>query len=1005
MELTQLHHKQFKWTSQHDQCFKAMIQAITKFTSLTLPDSSKPFYVQTDASDLSGAGRVFQKDDAGNELLLACVSRTFTRAEQKYGVFRKETLALLYCLKSMDFYLRFANKVIILIDAKAIIYLRMCKDSAGILLRFSLEISKYDAEIHHVQGITNEVSDALSRNNINIKEIIEDKKEANILSEKETEHILKRLTIPDGREFTSDEVRWLLEADSIQSPFFKKKPPSKAKLGKRFIKNNPKTLGERKIKLPKETRWRTSGVVLPTLKTSVIKKQLKTISYEDFTHATQLILSKNITPAILIKAQQDDPSIGHIFRRTIKPKPFKIIDNILFKKLKTGYKLCLPSAFLDAIINTKHFSVFGLHFSKTRIMRDILTKFCVDVQVLKDKLDIISKTCLLCQFNTTSIKPHFLQKTNFIYAPRVSWACDIIPSLPQSNSGNTAIFLAIDMFTGYIQLQPLKSRQTEHLIEALLNSIIRPFGSPKFIRCDSESGMFSSKEFYKFLAPLSIDFLPCSIGAPWSNGAAERAVQTVKTGLRKFIQQEKSFLDWDTYLHYFTSAHNSSCSTYGFTPEELHFGFSNPSFQELFQVWPDTSDHTDYVNKIIPIAEEKRRKSKEIQQQNAKRQLTYRNKTRVDKKFQLGQIVKQKQLQLATGPGKALQTRSTGPYVITSIDEDRSSCVIEHLHTKHQSNAHFSNIELVSYDPSSNRTSTNTEDQLTKFLPEKWSKKKFTDQSGDPLDENDLELDKAEEELRQQETIQEQIVEQTPNTQNEPTTSSNESLQHPHQITATNSSNDDLANLRNFLHGPPQITPSNLEHHDSADSSIKNVESTTQNLSIKQTPISSPSTEVQDEAYSDQDLNETTKTFKTLAPPISSPSTEVQDEIYSDQDMNETTKTFQPLNETTKTFKTPEPPIETPKLINTQLKSRVKKPPDLPATFEPRQTRSMTKKLRFASQATFIEDKPLYSKTFLVFIRTANNITLNCGLLMKMIKQIFSNEENVFHIKRISCFA
>ena len=41
----------------------------------------------------------------------------------------------------MDFYLGFGNKVIILIDAKAIIYFRMCKDSAGILLRSSLEIN------------------------------------------------------------------------------------------------------------------------------------------------------------------------------------------------------------------------------------------------------------------------------------------------------------------------------------------------------------------------------------------------------------------------------------------------------------------------------------------------------------------------------------------------------------------------------------------------------------------------------------------------------------------------------------------------------------------------------------------------------------------------------------------------------------------------------------------------------------------------------------------------
>jgi hypothetical protein len=46
----------------------------------------------------------------------------------------------------MDFFLLFAPKVIILDDAQAIFFLRLCKDSQGILLRFSLELSKYDAE-------------------------------------------------------------------------------------------------------------------------------------------------------------------------------------------------------------------------------------------------------------------------------------------------------------------------------------------------------------------------------------------------------------------------------------------------------------------------------------------------------------------------------------------------------------------------------------------------------------------------------------------------------------------------------------------------------------------------------------------------------------------------------------------------------------------------------------------------------------------------------------------
>jgi hypothetical protein len=90
MDLSALHPTQFKWLPLHQQSFDSMIKAIKTNTSLNLPDPKKPFFVQTDASDVAGAGRVFQKDDQGNELLMACDSRTFTGAECKYGTFRKE---------------------------------------------------------------------------------------------------------------------------------------------------------------------------------------------------------------------------------------------------------------------------------------------------------------------------------------------------------------------------------------------------------------------------------------------------------------------------------------------------------------------------------------------------------------------------------------------------------------------------------------------------------------------------------------------------------------------------------------------------------------------------------------------------------------------------------------------------------------------------------------------------------------------------------------------------
>jgi hypothetical protein len=103
------------------------------------------------------------------------------------------------------------------------------------------------------------------------------------------------------------------------------------------------------------------------------------------------------------------------------------------------------------------------------------------------------------------------------------------------------------MFTGYIQLQPIKLYTPGNLIEALLKSIVRPFGFPRFNPSASETSLFSNKEFYKFLFTLGIEYLPRFIGAPYQ--------------LVSVIYKE-----------------------------ELHFGVTCPSHQDLFQVWPDKSN-------------------------------------------------------------------------------------------------------------------------------------------------------------------------------------------------------------------------------------------------------------------------------------------------------------------------------------------------------------------------------------------------------------------------------
>ena len=72
------------------------------------------------------------------------------------------------------------------------------------------------------------------------------------------------------------------------------------------------------------------------------------------------------------------------------------------------------------------------------------------------------------------------------------------------------------------------------------------------------------------------------------------------------LLKEKADKDQEDYLNYFTFAHNKSISVYGFTPEYLLSGQTNPSPDELVQFWPNTDSHNDYAEKVIAIAQKDR---------------------------------------------------------------------------------------------------------------------------------------------------------------------------------------------------------------------------------------------------------------------------------------------------------------------------------------------------------------------------------------------------------------
>ena len=280
IKLSEVHQMTYKWTDNHETILRSMVNTICEKALSYKPNPAKTFHVTTDASSYCAGGRIYQKDENGSEKVIASVARPFTKTERNYSIFKKEILALLYTMKACDYYLRFAKKITINVDAKSILYLRLVKESSGILQRFSLELSKYKTDIFHIAGEENIVSDVLSRQHTDIEDLkVEDEINAT-MPELEATILVDSLDKDVLHTLNGMSIQQLLGGNSPKMLSSKKPQKSKAISGKRVLKNAPETLGNKKVNLPRMSKNRP-GKLLPPPKCHNIQLKDTFVSIDD----------------------------------------------------------------------------------------------------------------------------------------------------------------------------------------------------------------------------------------------------------------------------------------------------------------------------------------------------------------------------------------------------------------------------------------------------------------------------------------------------------------------------------------------------------------------------------------------------------------------------------------------------------------------------------------------------------------------------------------------------
>nr|VZI14049.1 unnamed protein product [Spirometra erinaceieuropaei] len=155
----------FKWTTECEDAFSHLKEALTAAPVLSFPDLSRDgpqFILDTDASSHAIGGVLSQTDTDGREHVIQYGSRTLDKSERNYSATRREMLALVSFTKKFAAFLK-GKPFIIRTDHSALEWLQNFHEPEGQVARWQEMLADFDFTVVHRPGKQHLNADALSR--------------------------------------------------------------------------------------------------------------------------------------------------------------------------------------------------------------------------------------------------------------------------------------------------------------------------------------------------------------------------------------------------------------------------------------------------------------------------------------------------------------------------------------------------------------------------------------------------------------------------------------------------------------------------------------------------------------------------------------------------------------------------------------------------------------------------------------------------------------------------
>jgi len=152
------------WTPVCQEAFEKLKAKFAEAPVLQIPNLTKPFLIESDASKFASGAVIRQRDVNGEWHPCGYISQSFDQTQRNYEIYDRELLGVVRGLKAWRHYLQGSpHPTTVLSDHKNLTYFRNAQKLNTRQARWSLFLSQFDLKLIHVPGTQMVQSDALSR--------------------------------------------------------------------------------------------------------------------------------------------------------------------------------------------------------------------------------------------------------------------------------------------------------------------------------------------------------------------------------------------------------------------------------------------------------------------------------------------------------------------------------------------------------------------------------------------------------------------------------------------------------------------------------------------------------------------------------------------------------------------------------------------------------------------------------------------------------------------------